>query len=135
MLVFVLIIGSLWNYINCKNERPYYHETLSLIWNITSAVYLWVNVILLVSMIMQNTSYAGGLYLILIGTPAVFVAEYYCPHPKIYYVSKSISKFKSGTECTRFLRYLIDVIHGRSEKMNSILIKLSKNRNFVRRLY
>jgi hypothetical protein len=51
--------------------RSYHNETVQLQHNVYRAVCLWSNVAILISKLLQNTSYNGGLQLFLLGTPLV----------------------------------------------------------------
>jgi uncharacterized membrane protein YbjE (DUF340 family) len=51
--------------------RSYHNETVQLQHNVYRAVCLWSNIAILISKLLQNTSYNGGLQLFLLGTPLV----------------------------------------------------------------
>lgn len=119
MLTFVLVIGSGWVYYLCKKDRPYYHENISLLYNVTSAIYCWINISVFVCMLLRNTEFSCGIYLVSIGSPTIGIIEYYSSHPRQNYMSKNLTSFSTGMECARFLRYLTEAIHTQSDKMNS----------------
>ena len=120
ILVIVLMFGSAWNYFVCKKERPYYNETITLLWNMTNGIYLWVNGVLFICMLLKDTSFSGGVQLIALGMPLSLAIEYYFPHPKHTIISKHLEECDSGAECEDYLRYLAQVVYGRHEKDNSI---------------
>ncbi len=124
VLTFILIFGSTFNYFQCKKERPYYHEGIAILWNITNAVYLWVNTVLFVCMLLQDTSFSGGVQLFGLGVPLVAVVEYFAAHPGGKYLSTRMDSFSTGDECARFLRYVTYTIYNKSDKSCSMFKRI-----------
>ncbi|MDR3546669.1 MAG: hypothetical protein P4M11_00075 [Candidatus Pacebacteria bacterium] len=120
VLVSVLIFGSLCNYVMCNLERPYYNEVITLFWNMTNGVYLWVNSVLFICMLLKDTSFSGGVQLIGIGLPISIAIEYFRPHPKCYIISRNLESCKNGEECENYLRFLTQIIQFRHEKDNRL---------------
>lgn len=120
LLVAVLILGSTWNYIKCKAERPYYNETIALLWNITNAIYLWVNIVLLLCMTLRYTLFSGGIQLIGLGIPLIFIMEYYSAHPSKKLLAIPIDAITDHYECEHYLRYLSYTCYFREQRENSI---------------
>jgi len=120
ILVMTLAIGSAWNYFLCLIERPYYNETITRLWNMTNGVYLWVNSVLLLCMLLKDTSFAGGVQLILLGIPLSIAIEHFLETPRNKILSKHLSAIETPEDCEDYLRYLADVIHNKHEKENSI---------------
>lgn len=118
------MFGSIYNYITCKIERPYYNEVISLLFNITNACYLWVNCCLLLSLILKDTTFSGGIQLIVLGIPVIGMIEFFCPHPKNQIILKRASSLKTANEAERYIRYLTQVIHNRQEKNNRIFFNI-----------
>ncbi len=119
LLVIVLIFGSFFNYYSCKQDRPYYNEMISLLWNMTNAVYFWVNCVLLLCMLLKDTSFSGGVQLIGLGIPLIVIVEYISPHPRLKTITKEFSRCESGDDCESYLRYLAQIIQNRHEKESS----------------
>ena len=114
--------SSLWNYYYCKIERPYFNESIALLWNITNAIYFWVTSSLLLCMCLQNSAFSGGVQLITLGIPVVFFVEFYSEHPAKKILAQGLEACGNGEECELYLRFLSYVINNRKEKSNSKII-------------
>lgn len=122
LIVTVLMLGSGFNYYCSKTERPYYNEILAIIYNITSAAYFYVIIVLCLCMLLKGTEFAGGVQLIALGTPLVSVIEFFSKHPKTYWLKKEVSTLASGEEWSKYLRYLAYVA-GDREHENRVLLE------------
>ena len=129
LLVAVLILGSTRNYYKCKVDRPYFNEKIALLWNITNAVYLWVNSVLLLCMLLRYTMFSGGVQLIGLGIPLIVVVECYTHHPSKAFLSKRLETCKNGEICEQYLRYLTFIVYYREERSQSISSLIISDRN------
>ncbi len=120
LLVTLLLTGSAYNYYKCKVGRPYYSETLAVLWNLTNAIYLYINVVLFMCMLLRNTSFSGGLQMVVIGVPVVLVAEYFSPHPSAASIAQRFDQLTSGSDCTMYLRYFSHIVRYRTDPDCSI---------------
>ncbi len=119
VLVTVLIAGSSFNYYKCRVDRPYFNEKIALLWNITNAVYLWVNSVLLICMTLRYTKFSGGVQLIGLGIPIIIIIEFFTMHPAKEWISQRFESCRNGRDCELYLRYLAFTIHNREERENS----------------
>eukprot|EP01022_Parablepharisma_sp_SALTPOND_P015546 TRINITY_DN220_c0_g1_i1.p1 TRINITY_DN220_c0_g1~~TRINITY_DN220_c0_g1_i1.p1 ORF type:complete len:1613 (-),score=140.42 TRINITY_DN220_c0_g1_i1:7189-12027(-) len=123
LLVAVLFLGSIYSYWQCKVERPYYNETLAILWDVTNVVYLYVNSVLFLCMLLKDTNFAGGLQLIVLGIPIVAVVEYLRKHPKCKWITKEFDLLEDGLECSQYLRYFTYVVQNKHELENKVMLE------------
>jgi hypothetical protein len=116
ILIIVLAFGSFWNYYKCKVERPYFNETIAILWNITNGVYMWVNGTLLICMILSSTAFSGGIQLIGLGVPLIVAIEFFGPKQGRRLLSRAFGNIDTELEHELYIRYLTQAIHGRQLK-------------------
>jgi len=115
LLTFILVIGSAYNYYLYKTERPYYSNDLAVLYNVTSAAYLFVNLVLLLCMLLHKTEFEGGVQLLFLCTPIVAIAEYFSRHPKYSWTSLEFKALENAKDCTKYLRYITHIVVDTSE--------------------
>lgn len=123
LLTSVLLLGAGYNYYLSKTERPYYNDTLAILYNITNACYFFVNFVLFLCMLLQETDFAGGIQLLCIGTPLVAVMEYFSRHPKYAWTAKDFESLDNEKDCAKYLRYITHIIVKSKQPENKIALE------------
>lgn len=69
VLISIITILSVIAFIKFFVESPYHNERLTVVINIETAIFAWANIVLLISKVLEFTSFNGGLQLFLLGIP------------------------------------------------------------------
>ncbi|EGR30840.1 PAS domain S-box family protein [Ichthyophthirius multifiliis] len=119
ILVFVLSLGLHWVY---NMEDPYYDQEVGLFYKIVSTYYLWTNANLLISQILTNIDFNGGLISWLIGLPFIVLIMITTKKSRIDTLIRSQMKFRSGEQIQGHLRYVLQLIGDQKKDKNAYIL-------------
>ena len=89
---------SLWLFYVYNIDKPYYDAEVGNFYNIISTYYLWTNFMLLVSKLLEGTSFNGGLIAWVIGLPFILIIMLSTRKSHIENLVKSQMKFRNGED-------------------------------------
>jgi hypothetical protein len=72
-LTLMIFLGACSLFYFYHYEDPYYNETVSRIFKIFSAYYMWSSSMLFLAKLLENTSYKGGLVSWIVGLPFIII--------------------------------------------------------------
>ena len=87
---------SAWLYWIYNIEDPYYNENIGKFYKIVSTYYLWTNSMLMISLVLYNTEFNGGLIAWILGLPFIGLIMLSEKKSHIETLVRSDVKFRSG---------------------------------------
>ncbi|KRX00216.1 hypothetical protein PPERSA_10715 [Pseudocohnilembus persalinus] len=122
ILTLVVFFLSLWMWKVYNIDNPYYDKEAGLFYNIITTYYLWTNLNLLISLLLYDTSFNGGLIAWLVGLPFLIFIMVSSRKSNIENLIKSQVKFKSGEEVQNHIRYVLELIDSKDKNKNSYML-------------
>lgn len=108
ILYFILSVLTFERYIYL---RSYHNEIVQTQHNVYRVVCLWSNITILLSKILQHTSYNGGMQLFFLGIPIVVALTVFLKDSRKDEMMYNISKFHKGEDVVRQAKYYLQIIH------------------------
>ena len=94
----MLFILSAWMYYAFNMKDPYYNKQVSKFYRICSSYYFWTNLMLILSQILQQFNFNGGLVAWIGGLPFIAIIIIFEKKSSIDTLFSSNLKFRSGEE-------------------------------------
>ena len=124
-MVIMIFVGGLCIFYFYQYEDPYYNETVSKMFKILSAYYLWTSTLLFISKSLQTTSFTGGLVCWIVGLPFIIVIMLSTSKGNIKTLTKSQIKFETPDELIDHLRYVLQLVEKQKDNDKSSYLYLA----------
>lgn len=122
ILIIVTFVLSLWLWKVYNIDDPYYDNEVGNFYNIITTYYLWTNFCLLISKLLEQTDFNGGLIMWIIGLPFLVMIMLSTKKSRIDTLLRSQVKFRSGEQIQGHLRYVLLLMKNQDNDKNAYML-------------
>jgi len=123
MLVIALVVPAIVLWYTYNIGEPYYNKHCTVFFRVMTTYYLWTNVMVGISKLLENSTFTGGLITWLIGLPFIGAIMLTSSRSKASSLVQTTSRFKTSEDLLEHLRFVLQLIDTyKTDKNASILL-------------
>ena len=105
-------------------ERPFYEEIMNTAFLIHTGIFFWSTIVLFLVKVLETTSFDGGIFVFIIGTPIVVFIIVTQKDRRFSLLLQNINKFENGESVFKQIRYFLELVDKKyKDRKSNILLK------------